>query len=214
MTATNTYVLIDGQNFYKSAKSCLGIQVPSFDPKKVADLLSHRVSNAPAAEVRFYTGMASKRYNPKWFHFWGNKIQAMEDDGIKVSTTELRYTIETNPGTKQFNILGVREKGIDMLIGLDAMEVARRPDCENIIIASRDQDFKIAISRIKMMCDFERRDIGLFSAFPADENTPEHIRGIEGTEELRVSRADYDRCVDHRNFFGESANSNMYTPSF
>ncbi|CAN0309761.1 unnamed protein product, partial [Chrysoparadoxa australica] len=70
------------------------------------------------------------------------------------------------------------------------------PNCDNIIIVSRDQDFVEVVDDIKMMADFTRRDIGLWSAFPASSLMPKHNRGINGTKELKISQEMFSRCYE------------------
>lgn len=191
------YVFIDGQNFYLSAKSAFSLRYPSFDPKSVGNLLAQRVIGEDAAQIAFYTGMPVQKYSPMWSTFWNNKIHAMEEDGIITFTRPLRYVTETDPSEKTgFKVLSTREKGIDMRIGLDIMEATRRPDCTDIIIVSRDQDFREVVDKINDINFGERRDIKVWSAYPDGGNGPAHLRGIDGTQEIVMDREDYAKCID------------------
>jgi uncharacterized LabA/DUF88 family protein len=200
-----TYVFIDGQNFYLSARTAFGLKYPNFDTKKVADLISRKATGEDAGKITFYTGMPVHKFSPMWHDFWTNKISAMESEGVDAFTRQLRYTYETDPSMATgYKILSTREKGIDLLIGLDVMEAARREDCGNIIIVSRDQDFQEVIKKIETMCKFDGREIGLWSAYPDSGSGPSHLRGIDGTREVTVSRKEYAECIDYADYRGSA----------
>lgn len=201
-----THVFIDGQNFYLSARSAFGLRYPDFDARAVANVLCEKAAGKAADEVHFYTGMPVAKFSPRWYDFWTNKIAAMEEEGIHTFTRPLRYTYETDPQSPTgFKILSTREKGIDLRIALDVMEVARRADCENIVIVSRDQDFQELVEKIEIMCAFENRDIGLWSAYPDGGNGPSHLRGIDGTREVTIERTEYAGCIDRTDYRGSHA---------
>jgi uncharacterized LabA/DUF88 family protein len=204
--AKKTHIFIDGQNFYLSARTAFGLRYPDFDTRAVADTIARKVSGQEADHIHFYTGMPVQKFSPRWFEFWTNKIAAMEAEGIETFTRPLRYIHETDPQSPTgYKILSTREKGIDLRIALDVMEVARRTDVENIVIVSRDQDFQEVIEKIETMCAFERRDIGLWSAYPDGGNGPSHLRGIDGTKEVIIDREEYARCIDRTDYRGSHA---------
>lgn len=192
-----TYVFIDGQNFYLSARAAFKLNFPNFDARAVGDLLAQKIGGADAAQVYFYTGMPVAKYSPHWHKFWSNKIAALEEAGVHTFTRPLRYLTETDPSQPTgYKILNTREKGIDLRIALDVMEAARRPDCTDIMIVSRDQDFYEVVEKIDHYCKFEGRDIEVWSAYPDGGNGPKHLRGIDGTRQLRILRDDYKLCID------------------
>jgi uncharacterized LabA/DUF88 family protein len=191
------FVFIDGQNLYLSAKRAFGLRYPDFDIPALGRHLSDRVGGSDAVTVRFYIGMPIARFSPMWTRFWTNKLNAAREAGVDVTTRELRYLTETDPHAPGgVRVLSAREKGIDLRIALDVMAAARSPDCKNILIVSRDQDFREVIGDIKTMCAFTRKEIGLWSAFPVVDDAPALNRGVDGTREIRISRSDYDRNRD------------------
>jgi hypothetical protein len=191
------HIFIDGQNFYLSAKRAFGLRYPDFDIPSLGRHLSDRIGGNHDPVVRFYIGMPIARFSPMWTRFWTNKLEAARDAGVEVTTRELRYLTETDPHAPGgIRVVSAREKGIDLRIALDVMAAARRPDCANILIVSRDQDFREVIGDIRTMCAFARRDIGLWSAFPMVLDAPALNRGVDGTREIRISRSDYDRLRD------------------
>ncbi len=191
------HIFIDGQNFYLSAKRAFGLRYPDFDIPSLGRHLSDRIGGGYDPVVRFYIGMPIARFSPMWTRFWTNKLEAARGAGVEVTTRELRYLTETDPHAPGgIRVVSAREKGIDLRIALDVMAAARRPDCANILIVSRDQDFREVIADIRTMCAFTRRDIGLWSAFPTVLDAPALNRGVDGTREIRISRSDYDRLRD------------------
>ena len=198
-----THVFIDGQNFYLSGRTEFGLKYPDFDVAKIADMIAGKIGAERADHVNFYSGMPVARFSPRWFEFWTNKIEAMEETGINTFTRPLRYTYETDEQAPNgVKILSTREKGIDLRLALDVMAAARRTNCEKIVIASRDQDFREVVEKIEEMCAFERRDIELWSAYPDGGQGPAHIRGIDGMQNLPISFGDYRTCRDATDYRG------------
>lgn len=193
------HIFIDGQNFYLSAKRAFGLRYPDFDIPALGRHLSKRITPDAVQDpvIRFYIGMPVARFSPHWTHFWTNKLNAAQDAGVAVTTRDLRYLTETDPAAPGgVRILSAREKGIDLRIALDVMAAARNPDCENILIVSRDQDFQEVVRDVEMMCAFTNRKIGLWSAFPEVRDAPSLNRGVDGTREVRIRWSDYKRLVD------------------
>ena len=204
------HIFIDGQNFYLSAKRAFGLRYPDFDIPSLGRYLSDQIGAGDDPVIRFYVGMPIARFSPMWTRFWTNKLEAARDAGVEVTTRELRYLTETDPHAPSgIRVLSAREKGIDLRIALDVMAAARRPDCANILIASRDQDFREVIGDIQTMCAFTRRDIGLWSAFPMVQDAPALNRGVDGTREVRISRTDYDRLRDPADY-RETSDATFY----
>lgn len=198
MTGTmKNIIFIDGQNFYLSAKKAFNLRFPDFDIPRLGTFLSDQIDPVNETETRFYIGMPSSRYSPQWTRFWNNKIDDARDRGVEITTRELRYLTETDPQSPNgFRVLSAREKGIDLRIGLDVLAAARRRDCANIMIVSRDQDFQEVVSDVSTMCDFTGRDIGLWSAYPVVPDNGPLNRGIDGTREFEVTRKIYDGLRD------------------
>jgi uncharacterized LabA/DUF88 family protein len=191
------HIFIDGQNLYLSAKRAFGLRYPDFDIPALGRELSERVDPTLETSVRFYIGMPVRKYSPMWTGFWTNKLAVARKNGVEVVTRELRYLTETDPNAPGgYRVLSAREKGVDLRLALDVMAVSRRPDCANILILSRDQDFQEVVRDIRTMCDFTRREIGLWSAFPEVIGEPALNRGIDGTRMIRITREEYDRVRD------------------
>jgi uncharacterized LabA/DUF88 family protein len=193
------HIFIDGQNFYLSAKRAFGLRYPDFDIPALGRYLSARMGqgDGPDPVIRFYVGMPVARYSPHWTNFWTNKLNAAQEAGVSVTTRDLRYLTETDPAAPGgVRVLSVREKGIDLRIALDVMAAARNPDCGNILIVSRDQDFREVVEDVTMFCAFNDREVGLWSAFPEVRGAPSLNRGVDGTRELSISWSDYKGLRD------------------
>lgn len=193
------HIFIDGQNFYLSAKRAFGLRYPDFDIPALGRHLSERMSPGagPDPIIRFYIGMPVARFSPHWTNFWTNKLNAAREAGVEVTTRDLRYLTETDPAAPGgLRVLSAREKGIDLRIALDVMAAARRPDCRNIMIVSRDQDFQEVVRDVQEMCDLTDRKMGLWSAFPEVRNGPSFNRGVDGTREIFITRSDYRALRD------------------
>ncbi|PTX52595.1 uncharacterized LabA/DUF88 family protein [Gemmobacter caeni] len=197
INAQRNHIFIDGQNLYLSAKRAFGLRYPDFDILALGRQLSEEIDPSLETRVRFYIGMPVRKYSPMWTGFWTNKLAAARESGVEVVTRELRYLTETDPNAPGgYRVLSAREKGIDLRLALDVMAASRRPDCANIMIVSRDQDFQEVVRDIRTLCDFTRREIGLWSAFPEVQGEPSLNRGIDGTRMIRITREIYDRVRD------------------
>lgn len=200
------HIFIDGQNFYLSARQAFDRTFPDYDILQVGNLLSQKISGQDATTISFYSGVPIAKYQPRWAEFWSNKTAAMEEQGIRVTTRPLRYLTESDPQVPNgFRIIQTREKGIDMALGLDVASAARRSNCANIVIVSRDQDFAEVVRYVDDMSKFEKRDIQMWSSFPKGDGTPTHYRGIAGTREIRISQKEYLSCLDDTDYRGRFA---------
>lgn len=195
------HIFIDGQNLYLSAKRAFGLRYPDFDIPKLGRHLSDRISPDEDPNIRFYIGMPIARYSPHWTNFWSNKLQAAREAGVGVTTRDLRYLTETDPNAPGgVRVLSAREKGIDLRIALDVMAAVRRPDCGNILIVSRDQDFQEVVRDVRALCEQTGRQIGIWSAFPEVINGPAFNRGVDGTTELMITREQYRTLRDQADY--------------
>ena len=192
---------IDGQNLFMQAKRLFGYRTPNFDPLALHSEMC-AVAGMRTGPVRFYTGIPSPKHQPRWHAFWSNKTQAMEDDGITVTTRPLRYRkrrIFDEDGDVEF-MVQAEEKGIDIRIALDLVRMARRDELTAAIIYSQDQDLNEVVSEIEAIGELKGIEIKLASAFATGPKS-DFDRGINRTEWLRFDQSIYDRCIDQRNYF-------------
>ena len=190
----------DGQNLFHSAKAAFGYPFPNYDP--VA--LTHAICAANGWQVegvRFYTGVPDATDNSFWNHFWTAKTAQMGREGAYVCTRSLRYR------NKQFKLpdgsihtfLDGDEKGIDVRIALDIVQMAHRDEFDVALVFCRDQDLAEVASELRLIASDKDRWIKMASAYPFSPAT-KHWRGIDKTDWIKIDRALYDTCIDKRDY--------------
>lgn len=182
-------VFIDGQNLFHRAKREFGHQWPNYDPAKLARLLCQR-SACEVSQVRFYSGVPSASSNPFWHFWWANKCCAMSRAGIKVITRALR---EHDNG----RYTALHEKGIDVRIAIDMVRAAHEGEAARLILVSGDQDFVEVAQEVRRLARGAGRELRVASAYPDPSGL---CRGIYHTDWLPISAADYEACLDLRNY--------------
>jgi len=145
--------------------------------------------------------MPSPEHEPHWNDFWRNKTNQMKRDGVHVYTRSVRYSdceITMPDGTVKVGKKG-REKGIDIRISLDIIRAALVNWCDGMLIFSQDQDFYEVVKDIMIIAEEQERHIAIVSAFPYSDSL-DHNRGIYKTSWYRITKEEYDRCIDHREY--------------
>jgi uncharacterized LabA/DUF88 family protein len=177
----------DCQNLFKTVKSIWGYSFPNFDPIKLSQKIVslHRENRWILTKIHLYTGIHEKTRNPEWHNFWSQKLLShkMRDPRVSTFTSPLRYTN------------GVpREKGIDIRIALDLVKTVRKDESDVVVIFSQDSDFTEVAREIREIAKERNRWIKIASAFPYDAS--KNRIGIESTDWIRISKEDYDSCID------------------
>lgn len=188
-------VFFDGQNVFHTAKELWGHSFPNYDPLALSRLVCARESWR-LHEVRFYTGVPSNKYDARWHGFWSRKIAHMGQQGVFCFTRQLRYHQEEvvlGDGSRHAIHIG-REKGIDIRIALDVIRLAQARVFDVAVIFSQDSDLSEVAAEIRRLARDQNRWVKMASAFPYDAKRPR--RGIDRTDWLPISRAEYDSCLD------------------
>jgi len=87
---------------------------------------------------------------------------------------------------------------VDVRIALDTIRMAHRQEYDVAVIFSQDQDFSEAAEEIRIIAEEQDRWIKIASAFPY---SPTHQSGgIAKTDWIRIDKATYDSCIDHRDY--------------
>ncbi len=183
--AQRAVVLVDGMNLFNNAKRAFGYSYPNYDVAKLAGAVCDQLG-VELAETRFYSGVPRQHIDPDRHHFWFAKSHAMRQSGVIVYTRPVRPT--TPP----------LEKGIDLRMGLDALALAFRRAYDALVIFSTDQDFTELNRHVRKVAAEQHRHIRLICAYPTATGT--RVRGISGMEQLPVTRATYDACMDPRDY--------------
>lgn len=191
---------IDGQNLYQHAKDAFGHHHPNYDPIKLHAMVCRQQGWQPNL-VRFYTGVPSPAEAPMWAMYWSNRVLAMKRAGIHVTTRPLRYRLEeTFDASGQRRRISVpQEKGIDVRLALDIVRCAVKSEFDVAVIYSQDQDLKEVVSDVRDIAQTVGREITIASAFPFGPNATSR-RGIDKTDWIRIEQADYDQCLDPRDY--------------
>jgi len=196
----DTIVFIDGQNLYRSAKDAWGTKDecklkpidkaykytwPSYDVKKIAVILTSKTSGRTLSQTRFYTGVYTKRQNLLWYYFWENKLKYLKSQGI------VTYAGRINEHQQ--------EKGVDVKLSVDLIQLTYEKRYEVAIIVSQDRDFEPAIQLAKVIARDQHRQLVFESHFPLGSGSHSD-RGIPKTTWMPIDKATYDACLDPRDY--------------
>lgn len=186
----------DGQNLFYAAKYAFGYSFPNYDPSKLAEAICAS-RGWYLTQTRFYTGIPDPQDDAPWNHFWSAKLAAMGTRGVYTFSRRLRYRNQTVPlpGGGSSTVLVGQEKGIDVRIALDIVRMARSHEYDVALVFSQDQDLSEAADEVKDISTLEDRWIRVACAFPASP-TYTNLRGINGTEWIRIDRSLYCACID------------------
>lgn len=195
-TVKRAVTFFDGQNLYHAAKEAFGYPYPNYDPVKLATHVA-TAQNWKLIDVYFYTGIPDIIDDPLWNHFWTAKLAVMGTRKVHTFSRPLRYRNETvhMPDGSTTAILVGREKGIDIRIALDVVNLALEDKFDVAIIFSQDQDISEVADEVRTISQKDNRWIKIACAFP-DSPTIHNRRGINGTDWIRIDRTTYDTCID------------------
>jgi len=121
-----------------------------------------------------------------WHTFWSNKIAYLKSRGIYV------YKGKINSGKQ--------EKGTDVNLAIDLVELTYDREYDAAIIISKDWDFGGAVKMAKKIARNQTRFVHLESAFPCSEHSRAKERGVPGTDWVKISKNEYDSCFDIRDY--------------
>jgi uncharacterized LabA/DUF88 family protein len=190
----------DGQNLFYAAKHAFGYRWPNYDPLKLARHVC-ALHGWQLAATHFYTGLPSVQDDPFWNHFWTAKLAQMGRVGIRTFSRHLKYRNQTVAlaGGATTSVLVGSEKGIDIRLALDVVAAVYAKAIDVAIIFSQDQDLSEVSDEVRLIAADQNRWFKLSSAFPTSPPYG-NTRGINKTDWLRIGRADYDACLDPRDY--------------
>lgn len=187
---------VDGQNLFHAARAAFGHRYPNYDPLSLAEIVAIRCGWRLDG-TQFYTGVPDAVDGTFWNHFWTAKLQVLGSRGVVTYSRPLRYQISkfTLPdGTETSRRVG-HEKGIDIRLALDVVRLARENRYDVALLFSQDQDLSEAVDEVRAVSLEQNRWIKVACAFPIGPGT-QNVRGINGTDWIKIHQADYDRCLD------------------
>lgn len=199
-----TFVFFDGQNLFRCAKNVFGYSFPNFEPYLLAQAVC-KLKKWHLDKMFFYTGIPDPKIDRIWFDFWTNKLAFMGQNKVKTFSKQLRYHNEefTLPDGSIITKQIAKEKGIDIRIAIDTIRFAISNEYDVALIFSQDQDFNEVAKEIRSIALTNQRWIKIASAFP-DSSNKTFQRGIDNTDWIRIDKALYDTCIDHRNYLPKS----------
>jgi uncharacterized LabA/DUF88 family protein len=186
----------DGQNLFHSAKKSFGYTFPNYDPMKLASAVC-AAQGWTLNQTRFYTGVPTADDSESWHDFWSRKILAMKRAGAHVYSRPLRYRNKLGPGGSP--VLVGEEKGIDVRIAIDVFSCAIQNRFDVALVFSQDQDLSEVADEFRVIAASQNRWLKMASAFPVSP-TSTNKRGINSTDWVKIDRAMYDACIDHRDY--------------
>lgn len=191
---------LDGQNLFYAAKEAFGYAYPNYEPLCLSQTICE-TRGWELEKVYFYTGIPHEQDDAFWHHFWKSKLAQMGRSGISIFSRPLRYrnqTVKLDDGTPYTFLVG-QEKGVDIRIALDIVRMAHENVYDSCLIFSQDQDLTEAVDEIKRIAARDNRWIKVACAFPFSPTT-KNKRGIDKTDWIKIDRAAYDACIDHRDY--------------
>ncbi|OQA10481.1 MAG: NYN domain protein [bacterium ADurb.Bin374] len=192
----------DGQNLFYAVKTAFGYSYPNYDPIALAKMVS-KANNWELSEIYFYTGIPSIEDAPFWHNFWSRKLAFLGSRGVRCYSRHLKYRNQTVqlPNGNSTTVLVGQEKGIDIRLALDVVRMARANEFDVAVIFSQDQDLSEVADEVRSIAKDQGRWIKVASAFPSSP-TMANTRGINKTDWLRFSRAEYEQCIDPTDYRG------------
>jgi uncharacterized LabA/DUF88 family protein len=153
--ADRTIVFIDYENTYWAARHAFHSgargsgRLGHVDPIPLARLITGMApSSRILSEVRVYRGMPSPLLDPIGYRAWRAQTSQWEKSGALVVSRVLRYPIgwpKSLPGERP------QEKGIDVALALDVIDLAHRGAYDVAVVVSIDSDLLPAIEMLQHM---------------------------------------------------------------
>jgi uncharacterized LabA/DUF88 family protein len=194
MTPLRAIVFIDGQNLYHSPRSAWASVPqtpgspygwPSYDVEKLATWLATRMAGRALEQIRFYTGLPDPNRGASeafWHGFWSNKLRYLASRVAHVTPGRV------NPGGQ--------EKGVDVSLAIDLIQLTYEQRYDVAILVTRDWDFGPAVRLAKTIARTQHRQLSFESAFPATAGSISRPRGVPGTTWVVIDKGTYDACHD------------------
>lgn len=195
----------DVQNLFKSLKEAWGVRYNEYDPIKLASAVAEK-RGWLLQDVYYYTGTPRGGRRRNLERFWGNKLPALRDAGVKLFTPGLKYD---NHGAECPNCHGSdivcercgrlssveipREKTVDVRIALDLVLHSQAQLFDAAIVFSQDQDLQEAVKEAKNLTLAQGRQVTFVSAFPAGCS---NAKAITYCSPYIFTKELYTPCID------------------
>lgn len=174
-------------NMYHHARNAFGDRDGRYDPVKLAEAVA-QLAGYELVATRFYVGVPPSNRHRKLYGYWNARLSAMEQNGVSVFRGSINYA----GGTGQ-------EKGVDIRIALDAIQLVLDESCDAIIVFSTDQDFQQIRPTALRVAQKLGTQIRIKSSFPRTSSY--FVRGIEGTDWVPFGPQTYRLSLDPKNYW-------------
>ena len=179
--------LIDGMNLYNHARNAFGDRDGRYDPVKLAQAVAAS-QDCELVQTRFYVGVPPATRHRRLHEYWQARLLAMEESGVFVFRGTVNYSGRQG-----------QEKGVDVRIALDSIQLILDEICDTLIIFSTDQDFRqIKPTALNVAARVNTR-VRMKSAFPRTDGYL--VRGIDGTDWIPFGQVTYAQCLDPRDYW-------------
>jgi uncharacterized LabA/DUF88 family protein len=198
-------VFIDGQNAYKSCERLY--QHGPTHPMMLADRLC---DGRKLVGVRYYSGVPDPQIDPEGRKKRDLRHNLMRRTGVTVVERQLRYRWEwgfdstalpdprKNQGVEKqvavWPYQRAREKGIDLAIGLDAIDLALNDFMDVAVIVSSDNDLCEAARMVHQATTAKRARVSVEAALFTGHRKPILLTHYDYTRQLRYP--DFDAARD------------------
>jgi uncharacterized LabA/DUF88 family protein len=173
---------IDGSNMRHSARTTFGEAFANFNPLALAEIVC-AARGWRLVGVNLYLGVPDVRVAEDAHYASVKRCARWRRQGVRVFTRTLQ---EDGAG-------GLREKGIDVRMALDAIALYRKGAFDVALLFTQDQDFAELASEIKTLAREDGRWVQVASAFP-DKGTGRG--GVYGTLPIVIDQESFARALD------------------
>jgi len=208
---TRVMVFVDGQNLFKRTRALYG--TGRLHPL----LLARRLAGTrDLVGVRYYSGVHHPQVEPAIRGATDRRHELMRSVGVDVFERTLRYRWEwgfdrtglpdparSRGQTRTWTLAPfrrAREKGIDLAVGLDVMDLGLRDAMDVAVIVSSDTDLCEAARATRATTREAGRPVRTEAAVFDEGRRPILMRHYDYTH--RLTRADHDACVDTFDYAG------------
>jgi hypothetical protein len=153
--------------------------------EKLATVLVSKTLGRTLTQIRFYTGVPQREQDAQWCNFWKRKLEHLDNQGIEV------YKGRVNEHQQ--------EKGVDVKLSVDLIQLTYKKRYEVAIIVSQDRDFEPAIELVKKITGDQNRQLIFESHFPVEPGSHSK-RGIPKTIWMPIDKVTYDACLDPQDY--------------
>lgn len=175
---------IDANNTRVAARKAFGESHQNYNPLALAQAVCS-AQGWRLAGVYYYLGVPDVKVTEDGHYAWIKRCARWRKQGIHVFTRTMLHDEQGVP----------REKGIDMRLALDAVDLHRRHGFDVALIFSQDQDFSELAAEIKAIARQQKRWVQVASVYPASDKLAE-AHGVSGTRAIVLDEEAFTRVLD------------------